>query len=84
MSLQDRKQAWSLELIRERGRLETPAGVVLTWTPGQNSALDTTEIAHGRDVGNVVATKNGRDVPYFVDFAFAFHAFHPEAPIVTE
>jgi hypothetical protein len=24
------------------------------------------------------------DVTYFVDFAFAFHAFHPDAPIHGE
>ncbi|MEQ8603301.1 MAG: DUF3179 domain-containing protein [Marivibrio sp.] len=84
VSLQDKSRAWSLDLLRARGRIETPEGVILTWTPGQNSALDTAEIAKGRDVGNVVATEDGRDVPYFVDFAFAFHAFHPDAPIVTD
>ena len=42
----------------------------------------------GFDVGNVVAqrkTASGmEDVVYGVDFAFAFHAFYPEAEIATK
>ena len=57
----------------------------LRWTPGQTSALDTREISEGRDVGNVTATKLGPDgpvdVPYFVDFAFAYHVFFPDRKI---
>ena len=45
-------------------------------------------ISEGKDVGNVVvqqATDEGlRDVPYSVDFALAFHAFHPDSPIHVE
>ncbi len=81
VSLEDKAEAWALELLQQKGTLTTEAGVTLTWTPGQASALDTSLIAEGKDVGNVTATKNGADVPYFVDFAFAFHAFRPEAPI---
>ncbi len=40
---------------------------------------------NGADVGNIlVRRKTGagwEDVTYFVDFAFAFHAFSPNAPI---
>jgi len=81
VSLEDKSQAWALALLRERGSITTDEGVVLSWTPGQASALDHSFIAKGKDVGNVTAQKNGEDVPYFIDFAFAFHAFRPEAPI---
>lgn len=83
VALADRDRAWALDYLRARGRVVAPDGTVITWTPGQASALDTAEIAAGRDVGSVLAQRDGRDVAYFVDFAFAFHAFHPDAPIVT-
>ena len=78
-------EAWSLELIRETGRYEQ-GDLVITWEAGQNSALDSRRIAKGKDVGNVVVQRTGsdgglEDVPYDIAFAFAFHAFHPEAPI---
>ena len=42
----------------------------------------------GRDVGNVVVQRSGPDgmvdVVHDVSFAFAFHAFYPDAPIHTE
>ena len=81
ISLEDKSQAWSLALLRQKGEITTEDGVVLRWTPGQNSALDTRAITEGKDVGNVTAQKDGTDVAYFVDFAFAFHAFRPDAPI---
>jgi len=81
-------RAWSLNYIRKRGRLDIGDGVTITWTAGQNSALDAARIKSGRDVGNVVVTRRagGRDVdvPYGVDFAFAFHAFHPEVAIIAD
>ena len=77
-------EAWSLQLIRDAGRYERD-DLVITWEAGQNSALDSRKIAKGKDVGNVVvqrASDDGlEDVPYDIAFAFAFHAFHPEAPI---
>ena len=80
-------EAWSLELIREAGRYEQ-GDLVITWESGQNSALDSRRIAKGKDVGNVVVQRAGgdgglEDVPYDIAFAFAFHAFHPGAPIHT-
>jgi len=81
VSLEDKSEAWSLALLRQKGSITTANGTVLSWSAGQNSALDTDVIAEGKDVGNVIATRNGRDVVYFVDFAFAFHAFRPQAPI---
>lgn len=71
-------RAWPLSRLRKAGRI-TEAGVTLTWTEGQASALDTGEIAQGREVGNVrVRDAQGRDVPHDIPFAFAFHAFHPD------
>jgi hypothetical protein len=79
-------EAWSLPLLRDRGRIETDDGLVLTWTAGQNSALDTRVIAEGRDVGNVVVQRRTAegdlvDVAHDIPFAFAFAAFRPEGVI---
>ncbi len=82
------EEAWSLKLVRERKRIET-GDIVITWEPGQASAMDTAVIAEGFDVGNVIVQRKRadgslEDVVYGVDFAFAFHAFRPNAPIYTE
>jgi Protein of unknown function (DUF3179) len=81
------QEAWTLELVRKRRRIEA-GDLVITWETGQSSPLDTAAIGDGRDIGNVVVqrrTRNGlEDVVYDVAFAFAFHAFHPRAPIHTE
>ncbi|MDX1484703.1 MAG: DUF3179 domain-containing protein [Alphaproteobacteria bacterium] len=78
------KQAWSLDLLRRKKRIEH-GDYVITWEPGQNSALDTPIIAEGRDVGNVVVQKKTAkglvDAVHGIDFAFAFHAFHPDGVI---
>ena len=74
-------EAWALDLVREQARVDTGA-VVITWREGQNSALDSSDIAAGRDVGNIAVQKvtadGMRDVAHEVTFAFVFHAFHPE------
>ena len=76
--------AWTLELLREKKRIEKD-DVVITWEPGQNSALDTRIIAKGRDVGNVLVQKRDgaalRDIPYDVTFAFVFLAFKPDGTL---
>ncbi len=81
------KEAWSLELVQRLKRIER-GDLIITWEAGQNSALDTTMISMGRDIGNVVVQRQGADGPadavHDISFAFAFHAFHPEAPIHTE
>ena len=82
-------EAWALDLLRKRTRVEIKDGIIITWEPGQNSALDAGQISRGVDVGNVVVQKpNGNgvleDIPYRVDFAFAFRAFYPDAPIHVE
>ena len=78
------EQAWALDLLRQEGKIES-GDLTLTWTPGQNSALDTRAIAKGREVGNVLVQRRGPegmvDVPYDVTFAFVFHAFRPGATI---
>ena len=83
--LEDKTEAWALPMLRSKKILKLKNGVTLRWTPGQNSALDSPEIAKGRDVGNITASRKGPngpvDIPYFVDFAFAYRAFFPDRPI---
>ena len=81
------KEAWSLKLLREVGSIARD-DMIITWEPGQASALDTATIAEGFDVGNVVVQRRSgdgtvEDLAYGVDFAFAFRAFYPDAPIHT-
>ena len=70
--------AWSLDLIKRKKRIEA-GDLVITWSPGQNSVLDTSDIAEGRDIGNVVVqrrTPKGLvDEVHDLTFAFVFHAF---------
>ena len=77
-------EAWTLDLVKSRQRLEA-GDLVIAWEPGQNSPLDTAQIDAGQDIGNVMVqhrTVRGlEDAVYDVSFAFAFHAFHPQAPI---
>jgi hypothetical protein len=78
------KEAWALALVRRHKRI-VAGDHVITWEAGQNSALDSPEIAKGRDVGNVVVQKRTAsglvDAVYGIDFAFAFYAFHPDGII---
>ncbi len=72
-------RAWPLSRIAKSGTL-SEAGLTISWTSGQASALDTGQIAKGRDVGTIrVRDADGHDVPHDVMFAFAFHAFWPDA-----
>lgn len=71
-------RAWPLTRLAEEGEIRE-AGLTLSWSAGQASALDTAQIGQGRDVGSVrVRDGQGRDVAHDVMFAFAFHAFWPE------
>ncbi|MBF9060650.1 DUF3179 domain-containing protein [Rhodobacterales bacterium HKCCSP123] len=71
-------RAWPLERLA-REREITEAGVTISWAAGQASALDTAEIAEGRDIGQIrVRDAQGRDLVHDVMFAFAFHAFWPD------
>ena len=79
--------AWSLDYIRDVKTLKSD-DVIITWKPGQNSALDTSQISSGRDVGTVtVQSKKDvgtslEDIPYDVTFAFVFHAFKPDGRLI--
>ena len=81
------EEAWTLDLVNKRRRIEA-GDLVLTWEPGQASPLDTADIDAGQDIGNVVVqrrtAKGLEDAVYDVSFAFAFRAFHPQAPIHAE
>ncbi|WP_443020500.1 DUF3179 domain-containing protein [Shimia sp. Alg240-R146] len=71
-------RAWPMTRLADVG-LVREADVEIEWKAGQASALDSTTIARGRDVGSIrVRDKQGRDVPHDVMFAFAFHAFWPD------
>jgi hypothetical protein len=78
------EEAWTLDLVNKRRRIEA-GDLVLTWEPGQASPLDTADIDAGQDIGNVIVQrrtgKGLEDAVYDVSFAFAFRAFHPQAPI---
>ncbi|MBT5264432.1 MAG: DUF3179 domain-containing protein [Rhodospirillaceae bacterium] len=76
-------KAWSLSLLRKQERI-VDGDLVLSWTPGQNSALDARVIAKGKDVGNVVVQRAGTDVVYDVTFAFVFHAFRPKGQLIIK
>jgi len=70
-------RAWPLSRLAEAGEIRE-AGVILRWSAGQASALDSGRIGEGREVGNIrVTDESGRDVVHDIPFAFAFHAFHP-------
>ena len=77
-------EAWSLDLVRKKAPFEV-GGLRFTWGAGQASALDSSTIAEGGDVGNVLVERRTVDgwvdAVYSVDFAFAFHAFRPEGVI---
>jgi len=79
-------EAWSLPLLQREGEVRSD-GLVLTWEPGQNSALDSSWIAEGRDIGNVIVQRETADGPvdvvHDITFAFAFHAFRPDGTIHT-
>lgn len=71
-------RAWPVERLRKQVEI-SEGGITLSWADGQASALDSREIAQGRDVGTIrVRDAEGKDLPHDVMFAFAFHAFWPE------
>lgn len=83
LAVPGRPEAWSLPYLRKATPIRT-GDLVITWTPGQVSALDAPRVAVGRDVGIVHVERRlpggGRaPVVYDVPFAFAFAAFNPEA-----
>jgi len=80
--------AVTMQLVRNK-QSYLLGNTVISWRKGQASALDTADIAQGRDVGTITAQRkdgDGRlqDVPYDVTFAFVFHAFHPDEKITVQ
>ena len=78
--------AWSLEMLRQAGQIDV-GDLRLSWSAGQNSALDTFNIQQGKDVGNVVVQRKDqegiyRDIVHDVTFAFTFHAFRPNGQLI--
>ncbi|WP_218135059.1 DUF3179 domain-containing protein [Parasphingopyxis algicola] len=74
--------AWSLEYVRENTPVLTSTGLRIEWREGQSSVLDSRRIERGRDIGNVRVTRDGEDVAFSVDFAFAFRAFYPDGEFI--
>ncbi|MFZ3581882.1 DUF3179 domain-containing protein [Loktanella sp. DJP18] len=71
------ERAWPLTRLADEGEI-SEAGVTLSWTAGQASALDASDLGAGKEVGNVrVRDAAGNDIVHDVMFAFAFHAFWP-------
>jgi hypothetical protein len=82
------KKAWALPLLVEKGKVSDD-DLVLSWTSGQNSALDERDIRKGRDVGNVIVQRIAtdgtlKDVVYDVTFAFVYHAFYDGKRIISK
>ena len=78
----------TLDALRKRGQL-TIGNVEFTWKAGQSSAVDSENIAEGRDVGTVevfghVPAESPKALPYDVTFAFVANAFHPDIKIMAE
>ena len=76
--------AYALSLLAKKKTLKAD-DITLSWTTGQTSALDTSSIAKGRDIGNITVQQNRNgtmvDIPYEVTFAFVVFAFSPETKI---
>jgi hypothetical protein len=70
--------AWPMTRVAAAGEI-AENGVVLSWSAGQASALDSQNIGSGRDVGTVrVRDAAGNDLAHDVMFAFAYDAFWPD------
>jgi hypothetical protein len=81
----DEPSAVSVALLREKGKI-VDGDVVIKWEPGQASALDTSKIEDGRDVGTVTVTRasDGSPIIHDVTFAFVVNAFEPTLIIRTQ
>ena len=75
----------SMQHVRENGEVKND-DITVSWTKGQASALDSSSIAQGRDVGNIIVQTNKdgspKDIPYDVTFAFVANSFHPDVKIL--
>ena len=81
------EEAYTLQLIQDKKELRL-GDIKIKWTAGLNSALETSKISDGRDLGFVRVQKKtkGRyeDIVYDYTFAFVFHAFHNGKQIITK
>lgn len=75
--------AISLPLLAQESLIKRE-GMVFSWRQGQRSALDARLIEKSRDIGNVIVSLDGVDVPYVVTFAFAYFAFNPDGSLLTK
>ena len=71
-------QASSLKKLKKAGKI-VAGDLILTWSKGLNSALDTQDIGAGRDIGDVVVQRKTfqgmKEEVHDLTFAFVFHAF---------
>ncbi len=79
------QDAWPLQALRKMGELKHE-DIVISWQRGMNSALDSSRIDRGRDVGFVTVGRLNSDgsideISHDMTFAFAFKAFNPEGVI---
>ncbi len=78
-------KVYGLPLLAKKGKISQDT-FTIEWKAGQASALDTSIISKGRDVGNIIVqAKNGgkwEDIAYDVTFAFVVHAFYPKAKFI--
>ncbi|MDP6426419.1 MAG: DUF3179 domain-containing protein [Rhodospirillales bacterium] len=79
-------QAWTLDLLRQKRRIQS-GDLVISLEDGRNSALDTRNIAKGREVGNVIVQRRSaaglKDEVHDITFAFVFKAFRPKGRVHT-
>lgn len=80
-------EAWPMKRVRDAGMIEHN-DLIISWSPGQASALDSRNLMDGRDVGNVVVqrrTANGpADEVHDITFAFVFNAFRPDGTLYLD
>jgi hypothetical protein len=57
--------------------------VVVRWQRGVASALDSAEVAEGREIGSASVTVKGQPVPFHEPFWFAVAAFRPDVRVVS-
>jgi len=74
-------------VLSERERLEVEVGeetFVVEWVPGVRSALDSSDIAEGREVGSARVTSASTGEPAVFDqpFWFAVAAFRPDVRVI--
>jgi hypothetical protein len=73
----------ALNAVSQTGSYEVE-GYRIAWEKGLASALSTTRISEGREIGQVQVTKDGEPVVHDVTFAFVAHAFHPGVAIALK